>query len=116
MTTTCQSGVIYRHKVSPDHFTHCFIDEAAQVTEPESLIAITLVALRQGAVILAGDHMQLGPVILSPHAKKYEFGISLMERLMSTEPYKRDSAMEKFGNYNPKCITKLIINYRTDGQ
>ena len=40
------------------HFTHIFIDEAAQVTIPEVMMALSL-ASNTTKVVLAGDHMQV---------------------------------------------------------
>ena len=36
--------------LTPGHYTHAFIDEAGQATEPESVIAIGLVAGANGQV------------------------------------------------------------------
>ncbi len=55
------------------------IDEAAQSTEPGSWIPI----LRSQRLVLAGDHCQLPPTIVSPEAEKQGLGLSLMERLMT---------------------------------
>ena len=54
------------------------IDEASQTTEPACWIPI----LRAGRVILAGDHCQLPPTILSAAAAKLGLSLSLMERLV----------------------------------
>lgn len=54
------------------------IDEASQTTEPACWIPI----LRAGRVILAGDHCQLPPTILSAAAAKQGLSLSLMERLV----------------------------------
>jgi len=40
------------------HFTHIFIDEAAQMTVPEVMMALSL-ASNTTKVVLAGDHMQV---------------------------------------------------------
>ena len=40
------------------HFTHIFIDEAAQMTVPEVMMALSL-ASNNTKVVLAGDHMQV---------------------------------------------------------
>ena len=40
------------------HFTHIFIDEAAQMTIPEAMMALSL-ASNTTKVVLAGDHMQV---------------------------------------------------------
>jgi len=44
------------------HFTHIFIDEAAQVTVPEVMMALSL-ASNTTKVVLAGDHMQVSNII-----------------------------------------------------
>jgi ATP-dependent RNA/DNA helicase IGHMBP2 len=54
------------------------IDEAAQAIEPACWIAI----LRAGRVVLAGDHCQLPPTIVSNTAAKEGLAVSLMERLL----------------------------------
>lgn len=58
-------------------FDVAVIDEAAQCTEPVSWLPI----LRSGRLVLAGDHCQLPPTILSQEAADGGFGVSLMERL-----------------------------------
>lgn len=52
------------------------IDEASQATEPACWIPI----LRAGRLILAGDHCQLPPTVLSPTAARQGLSTSLMER------------------------------------
>jgi ATP-dependent RNA/DNA helicase IGHMBP2 len=58
-------------------FDLAVIDEACQSTEPGCWIAIN----RANRVVLAGDHRQLPPTVLSPEAKRQGFAISLFERL-----------------------------------
>ena len=43
-----------------DHFTHVFIDETIQTTEPESVIAKAGLIYSKGQVVMAGDPKQLG--------------------------------------------------------
>lgn len=115
VTTTSHAGIIFNQDIPLNHFSHLFIDEAAQVTEPESLIPITLCARGEAAIILAGDHKQLGPVILSPLARQQGLGQSLMERLMvNLEAYHRNDAYKDLGSYDPKFVVKLVYNYRSD--
>ena len=45
------------------HFTHIFIDEAAQMTVPEVMMALSL-ASNTTKVVLAGDHMQVSTLVL----------------------------------------------------
>jgi superfamily I DNA and/or RNA helicase len=54
------------------------IDEASQATEPACWIPL----LRAGRVVLAGDHCQLPPTILSAKAARDGLAVSLMERLV----------------------------------
>jgi len=53
------------------------IDEACQSTEPGCWIAIN----RAERVVLAGDHCQLPPTVLSADAQREGYAISLFERL-----------------------------------
>lgn len=53
------------------------IDEACQTAEPGCWIAIN----RAERVVLAGDHRQLPPTVLSTEAQRQGYGISLFERL-----------------------------------
>ncbi len=55
------------------------IDEAGQSTEPGCWVPL----LRGRHAVLAGDHCQLPPTILSREAAAEGFGVSLMERLVS---------------------------------
>ena len=55
-----------------------------QATEPESLIVFGGLVDEDTRIIIGGDWCQLGPTILSQHAKEMGLGISLMERLAKT--------------------------------
>ncbi|HUE71540.1 MAG TPA: AAA domain-containing protein, partial [Pirellulaceae bacterium] len=59
-------------------FDLAVIDEAAQAIEPACWIPL----LRAGRVVLAGDHCQLPPTILSTAAAREGLAVSLMERLI----------------------------------
>jgi superfamily I DNA and/or RNA helicase len=54
------------------------IDEACQSTEPGCWIPLQLA----DRIVLAGDHCQLPPTVLSPEAARLGFGVSLLERLV----------------------------------
>ena len=58
-------------------FDLAVIDEACQSTEPGCWIPL----LRCERVVLAGDHRQLPPTVLSADAAAQGFGVSLFERL-----------------------------------
>ncbi len=55
------------------------IDEACQSTEPGCWIPV----LRADRIVLAGDHCQLPPTVLSKQAAREGFTTSLLERLVS---------------------------------
>ncbi|XP_077194395.1 RNA helicase Mov10l1 isoform X2 [Paroedura picta] len=114
VVTCCSAGMFYQIGVRIGHFTHVFVDEAGQASEPECLIPLGLISENSGQIILSGDPMQLGPVIKSRLAAAYGLNISLMERLMSRPLYLRDEdAFGACGSYNPLLVTKLVKNYRS---
>ena len=57
------------------------IDEACQSTEPGCWIAIN----RAQRVVLAGDHRQLPPTVLSAEAQRQGYAVSLFERLADAQ-------------------------------
>ena len=58
------------------------IDEAAMVTEPESMIPIQ----RAEQIILIGDHQQLQPKVHSRHASRNGLTTSLFQRYVQYDP------------------------------
>ena len=58
-------------------FALAAVDEATQATEPAALLAL----LRAGRAVLAGDHLQLPPTVISAAAQAGGLGASLFERL-----------------------------------
>jgi hypothetical protein len=86
------------------HFSHIFIDEAAQALESETLIPLIL-ANDTTKVVLAGDHMQLDPPCYSPIARKYGLHVSLLERLYDHEAYN--------SGVGQLCKTLLTENHRS---
>jgi len=58
-------------------FDVCFIDEAAQALE----VACWGGLLRARKCVLAGDHLQLPPTVVSPQAEKAGLGVTLFERV-----------------------------------
>ena len=76
------------------NFDLAVIDEACQSTEPGSWPVV----LRADRIVLAGDHCQLPPTIISAEAAAQGFAISLMERLVST--------------YGDSITRQLIVQYR----
>ncbi len=76
------------------HFDLAVIDEACQSTEPGCWIPL----LRCDRVVLAGDHCQLPPTVISQRAAAEGFGVSLFERLMAL--------------YGRQIARRLTVQYR----
>lgn len=88
IVTTCLSGCVPPGIGLPrGHFTHIFIDEAGQASEPECLVPISKALGNETNVILSGDPCQLGPIIQSPIAIEFGLEVSFLERLMKNEMY-----------------------------
>ena len=109
VTTLVTAGRLVSAMFPPDHFTHVFIDESGQATEPETVIAMAGLLGSGAQLVMAGDPRQLGPVIRSSIAVRQGLNISLLERLMGLDMYNMDGS----GQYNQRCITKLIKNFRS---
>ncbi|XP_016113209.1 RNA helicase Mov10l1 [Sinocyclocheilus grahami] len=108
VNATCRPEEVWSCLINVGHFTHVFVDEAGQATEPESLIPLSLLSETSGQIVLAGDPKQLGPVVKSKLAAVFGLGVSLLERLMGTPLY---SCSER--GYNPLLVMKLVYNYRS---
>lgn len=105
ISTYMSSCLLYAEGVSRGHFSHIFLDEAGQASEPESMIPIANLYKRKTVVVLAGDPKQLGPVIYSKEADSLGLGKSYLERLFEYDFY---------SNGDENYVTKLIRNYRCD--
>lgn len=62
--TTTMARQFHDLKLAEGFFTHMLIDEASQMLECEALLALSL-AGPNTRVVLAGDHMQMGPQLFS---------------------------------------------------
>lgn len=74
-------------------FDLAVIDEASQTTEPPCWIAIK----RSGRLVLAGDHRQLPPTVLSREAAAEGYSRSMMERLMETKGIATSALSRRLG-------------------
>ncbi|KAG9084862.1 hypothetical protein FRC06_003865 [Ceratobasidium sp. 370] len=107
IVATCSSAaLIYGRGVNPGHFTHVFVDEAGQASEPEVMIPILPLAAKDTNIILSGDPKQLGPVIRSPVAGQLGMSTSYLERLMSLPAY--DEVVMR-----GISVVKLLKNFRS---
>ncbi|KAL0117562.1 hypothetical protein PUN28_010398 [Cardiocondyla obscurior] len=110
---TCSTlGILYNMGFPRGHFSHVLVDEAGQATEPEIMIPLNFIHSDYGQVILAGDPMQLGPVVHCRIASYFGLGESFLSRLLHQFPYQRDPEGFETG-YDPRLITKLVMNYRS---
>ncbi|XVF06253.1 hypothetical protein REPUB_Repub06bG0031900 [Reevesia pubescens] len=103
ISTYMSSSLLYAEGVERGHFSHIFLDEAGQASEPESMVPIANLCRNETVVVLAGDPKQLGPVIFSKNAEALGLGKSYLERLFECECYY---------NEDDNFITKLVRNYR----
>lgn len=107
VATVVTAGALYGLGLPPDHFTHGFLDEAGQATEPETLVVAGLVCLAGGSLVLGGDPMQLGAVVRSRLAVKGGLGESLLHRLLLGENGASDPRQLSF-----LPVTRLRNSYR----
>lgn len=112
--STCMSfGSLMCMKFNRTHFTHVIIDEAGQCLETEAMIPISLLNSKDHQIVLAGDPMQIGPIVLSKFAKIRGFDKSFLVRLLDRTPYKRFIENNEIYNYDERVVTKLLYNYRS---
>lgn len=124
----CRTSFVGRHRVTigtcyclgslammglpRGHFTHVIIDEAGQATEPEAMIPLTFIDKDNGQIILAGDPMQLGPVVISNYCQEFGMTESYLCRLLDRFPYQKDYEAYK-GGFDNRLVTLLTENYRS---
>ncbi|EJC99752.1 P-loop containing nucleoside triphosphate hydrolase protein [Fomitiporia mediterranea MF3/22] len=106
VSTCCNASTLYGMGVEAGHFSHIFVDEAAQGIEPEIMIPIRTMLGPQTNVICSGDIKQLGPIVRSPVARELGLSMSYLERLMLTSMYNEDAS-------KGKSMVKLTKNYRS---
>jgi ATP-dependent RNA/DNA helicase IGHMBP2 len=92
--STCQQEGPLKH-IEPGNFDMIVIDECSQSTE-----AACWIALERGArkLLIAGDHLQLPPTILSKEAAERGLDLTLMKRLIDA--------------YGDQCTRMLTVQYR----
>lgn len=82
-------------KIIRPHFTHLLIDEAAQATEPELVIPISIMIPDPKAndlqelpqILICGDIKQLGPKVVSELSRRLGLDLSFLQRLLECKAY-----------------------------
>ena len=113
--------------LSKGHFDVLCVDEAGHATEPEIIaVASTIMDFYKstintkkknkknemgGQLVLAGDPMQLGPIVTSELCKTLQMDRSYLERLIQTSP--AYSLKHNSNTYPPHLVTFLVNNYRS---
>lgn len=87
VTTCISAGAVVGLGMGKNYFTHIFIDEAGQGSEPEIMVPIAGLASAKTVIVLAGDNKQLGPTIFAKLANKLGLGKSYLSRLMDLPLY-----------------------------
>ena len=94
----CATTTLDESLLGDRHFDLVVIDEACQSTEPGCWLPV----LRADRLVLAGDHCQLPPTVLSKQAAKEGLEVSLLERLV--------------GLYGDRITRRLNTQYRMHDQ
>ncbi|XP_047512254.1 probable RNA helicase armi isoform X1 [Pieris napi] len=111
--STCNCiGSLFYMNFPKGHFTHIIVDEAGQANEPELMIPLSLSDKNSGQIILAGDPMQLGPVVLSKNCIEFGMDQSYLCRILECYPYQKDFNSYEAG-FDDRVVTKLCDNYRS---
>lgn len=113
VTTAATSGLLYTLGLHGGHFSHVFVDEAGQLTEPECLLALGLVNRVSGQIVVAGDPEQLGPVVHSAAARRFGLDLSFLHRLCGSVLYQAQRMDDLSWVYEPHLVTQLCRNYRS---
>jgi helicase MOV-10 len=93
IVTTCLSAAFAEGiGVERGHFSHIFIDEAAQATEPEAMVVVKNTAHATTKLILSGDPKQLRPIVSSVIANDLGLSVSYLERLMDSDAYRSSNS------------------------
>lgn len=103
ISTYMSSFLLHAEGLRSGHFSHIFLDEAGQASEPETMVPLSILCQPETVVVLAGDPKQLGPVVYSRSAENFGLGKSYLQRLFESEFYESE---------DDAFVTKLVRNYR----
>ncbi|XP_038676798.1 probable helicase with zinc finger domain isoform X7 [Scyliorhinus canicula] len=85
VTTVSSSKYLCCADLQHGYFTHILVDDASRAIECETIMALGL-ADKTTRIVLAGDPMQLNPVVYSEFARERNLHISLIKRLSQLYP------------------------------
>eukprot|EP00118_Oscarella_pearsei_P023886 m.292099 g.292099 ORF g.292099 m.292099 type:complete len:3100 (+) comp40730_c1_seq7:4098-13397(+) len=105
VTTLATAGVLKADDAGRDSFSLIVIDEAAQATEPESIIPLSL-ANEKTTLVLAGDHRQINPPVSSRYARRGKLQRSLFRRLYHLLPGLQLPVVDLHVNY--RCHRQIL--------
>ncbi|EKM56518.1 uncharacterized protein PHACADRAFT_160043 [Phanerochaete carnosa HHB-10118-sp] len=106
VSTCISAGTPHGIGVKRGHFTHIFLDEAGQASEPMSMIPIKTLADDETNVVPAGDIRQLNPIVHSPIARDLGLKQSYLQRLMNMPIYDEKT-------HKGQTVTKLVKHFRS---
>uniref|UniRef100_A0AC35FLJ4 Helicase ATP-binding domain-containing protein n=1 Tax=Panagrolaimus sp. PS1159 TaxID=55785 RepID=A0AC35FLJ4_9BILA len=104
--------------VEPGHFSHIFVDEAAQAPEMDVWLAVGLLATKETRLIIAGDPKQLGP--LTNNHRSHEGIVKISSELfyenslVATKPAGHDSLCCL--PFLPKLYFPILFHSVTSGK
>ncbi|CAO1439308.1 unnamed protein product [Diamesa serratosioi] len=110
ISTLVNCGRFVVAKIDPKYFNYLFIDECASMAECYAAIPIAVCAQQDritASLVFCGDHKQLGPILNTHHNERFGFSVSLMERVLLLDQYKRNP------KYNSNIAIKLVKNFRS---
>ena len=108
----CTVGAL--HQLGDFTFSHVILDEAGFMTESESLLPLVSMITPRTRVIMAGDWMQLGPVIQARACTTTDLPLRLQESMLYRLASEKNNNPLYFPPHErPEFIVKLVENYRS---
>ncbi|CAH1785472.1 unnamed protein product [Owenia fusiformis] len=108
ITTLRDSLGMHAKETKRPYFSHILIDEATSSLEPETIMPLTF-ADEKTVVVLAGDHLQVTPTVVSETAKEENFQLTLLQRLYSHYKARDETNLSEYSH----CMNK---NFRSHPQ
>uniref|UniRef100_H3AI81 RNA helicase n=1 Tax=Latimeria chalumnae TaxID=7897 RepID=H3AI81_LATCH len=112
---TCSTaGLFCQIGIRIGHFTHVFVDEAGQATEPECLIPLVMVSEENGQIPLSGKPSPIGPLLKIRQANQRQYNVATKHQNPGTDfPQQTDTCFTQTDPHLLVLVTKLVKNYRS---